>query len=253
MAASITPQRERNQSWRWQAMDLLANAATLLLLYFAYDAVRRITADDWSTAFDNGRRLLAFQQELGLPSEASLQRPLILRPFLARGANAFYMWGHFPLTSIFMLWVWFRHRPFFGVIRNNLIALTGAGLILHVIFPLAPPRFFAGYVDTAARFGPSPYDLDAAKAANQIAAMPSLHVGWAVLVAISVIALSTRRWRYLILLHPIVTTLVVVVTANHYWSDAIIAIVLVSGSWILTVRLARLGLFSFRKPTSVYR
>lgn len=249
MAVSLSSQKDQRKSRVfWRVIDLIRNVALLLSLYIAYAVVRRITADDWSTALDNGRRLLAFQQAIGLPSEASLQRTFFLdQPGIVRAANAFYMWVHFPLTGAFMLWIWFRHRLFFGVIRNSLITLTLAGLVLHITFPLAPPRFFpsAGFVDTAAEFGPNPYDLSAAKAANQIAAMPSLHVGWALLVAISVIALSNRRWRFLALAHPIITTSVVVLTANHYWSDAFIAAVLVVGAWLFMARLARLKAFAF--------
>ncbi|MDA3038199.1 MAG: phosphatase PAP2 family protein [Actinomycetota bacterium] len=232
----------------WRTVDFTRNAALILGLYFAYAAVRRVTADDWATALSNGRTLLRIQSSLGLPSEASLQHAFFLpNPPIIRAANAFYMWGHFPITGTFMFWVWFKHRAHFGVIRNSIVTLTLSGLFLHIVYPLAPPRFFPsfGFVDTARDFGPNPYDLAAAKAANQIAAMPSLHVGWAVLVAISVIALCRSRWRFLALIHPAVTTSVVVLTANHYWADAIIAVILVLGAWVFTVRLARVGLFSF--------
>jgi hypothetical protein len=57
---------------------------------------------------------------------------------------------------------------------------------------------------------------------NQFAAMPSLHVGWALLIAVGLIAATRTRWRWLWLLHPAFTTLVVVATANHYWLDAIV-------------------------------
>ncbi len=234
-----------------RTIDLVRNASLILGLYFAYAVVRRLTADDWSTALANGRSLLAFQDRIGLPSEAGLQHAYFLQnPSVVRAANSFYMWGHFPITGVFMIWVWWRRRAYYGVIRNSIVGLTLSALVLHIVFPLAPPRFFpsAGFVDTARDFGPNPYDLGAAKAANQIAAMPSLHVGWSVLVAISLIALCRSRWRFLSLVHPVVTTCVVVLTANHYWSDAIIAVLLVSGAWVFTVRLARLGLFSFH-PT----
>lgn len=67
--------------------------------------------------------------------------------------------------------------------------------------------------------GPSPDDLGAASSANQIAAMPSLHVGWALLVAIACVAGLRSRWRWVAVAHPVLTTSVVVVTANHHWTD----------------------------------
>lgn len=185
--------------------------------------------------------------DIGLPSETILQSPFLRHPEVITAANTFYMWVHFPGTAAFLFWAWFRHQRHFGIIRASLITLTTAGLLLHLVFPLAPPRMMksAGYIDTGAIFGPSPYDLAAASAANQIAAMPSLHVGWALLIAISVIALSRSRFRYLILLHPILTTMVVVVTANHYWTDAIIAALLVMSSWLFMTRLRHLSVLDF--------
>jgi hypothetical protein len=85
-----------------------------------------------------------------------------------------------------------------------------------------------GFVDTMATIGPSAYEGSAATIANQFAAMPSLHVGWALLLAVVVIRTTTTRWRWLTLLHPAITTLVVVVTANHYWLDAVVAAVLLA-------------------------
>ena len=249
-----TPTPSSRNQLLWRAIDFVQNAGLILGLYVAYAIVRRVTADDWTTALANGRALLEFQHRVGLPSEAALQNTYFLENVtVVRAANAFYMWGHFPVTGVFMIWVWSRYRDYFSVIRNSIITLTMAGLSLHIVFPLAPPRFFPsfGFVDTARDFGPNPYDFAAAKAANQIAAMPSLHVGWAVLVAISIIALCRSRWRFLALIHPVVTTSVVVLTANHYWSDAIIAVVLVLGAWCFTVRLARLGVLSFNRQDTV--
>ncbi len=253
---AVTTHREHPSAARstWRAIrtqpvvarltDLARNVALLFMLYVAYAWVRRLTADDYTLAFSNARKLVAFQDAIGLPSERIFQAQFLYHPGLVRAANTFYMWVHFPGTALFLFWAWWRHRPHFPVIRASLISLTVAGLILHLAFPLAPPRKLTsqGYVDTGLLFGPSPYDLSASQAANQIAAMPSLHVGWALLVAISVVALSRSRWRYLIVVHPIVTTMVVVMTANHYWADAIIAALLVIGSWVFMVKMRRLPL-----------
>jgi len=60
--------------------------------------------------------------------------------------------------------------------------------------------------------------------------MPSLHIGWAMLVAIGLIAATRSRWRWLWLLHPLVTVLVVVATANHWWLDGIVVLGLLAGA-----------------------
>jgi hypothetical protein len=87
-----------------------------------------------------------------------------------------------------------------------------------------------------AAFGPSAYDGGAATVANQFAAMPSLHVGWALLIAVVVIRTAHTRWRWLIVGHPVLTTLVVVVTANHYWIDALVAALLLGLVLLVTPR-----------------
>ena len=110
--------------------------------------------------------------------------------------------------------------------RRLLAWLTAAALAVHLLFPLAPPRMLTdvGMVDTGRLFGPAVYGSPTADTlTNQYAAMPSLHVAWALAVAIALIGATTGRWRWLWLAHPALTLLVVVVTGNHYWLDAIVA------------------------------
>lgn len=236
----ITTQTPSNRPLRSRHLlvDLAANAALLIGLWFLYALVRRLTADAWTEAVVNAAEVVNFQNALGLPSEARVQSLVLENATVVRAFNFFYMWGHFPVTGAFVAWVFLFRRHAFPVIRDSLIVLTGAGLVLHLIFPLAPPRILPGFIDTGAIFGPSPYDLAASSAANQLAAMPSLHVGWAMIVAISVISLLHSRWRFLAIVHPIVTAVVVVVTANHYWIDAIVAVLLVVFAWEFSARLA---------------
>ena len=85
-----------------------------------------------------------------------------------------------------------------------------------------------GFVDEAVQLGQSVYGAFGSGVAAQLSAMPSVHVAWAALIAIEVIRASPSRWRWLIVLHPVVTTFVVVVTANHYWADGIVAVVLLA-------------------------
>ena len=216
-----------------RGVDLIANAALMVALWVLYAAVRGVTADEFTEAMVNASEVLRVQDALGLPSELDFQRSLIDRTGLLRAANVYYVAVHFPATLSVVAWVWARHRDRFPRVRNTLIGVTAIGLVLHVVYPLAPPRMTRGFVDTAAAFGPNLYDLSISEAANQIAAMPSLHVGWALLVAFGTIWLLDSRWRWLTLLHPAITSGVVVVTANHYWADAIAAAILVVAVWYL--------------------
>lgn len=207
------------------------NIALLIMLWIAYAIVRNITSGDLAAATDNARAIIDIQHTLGLPSEAALQRPLLGRKWILRSANIYYLGAHFPITVSFLAWVWRNHRSRFTRVRNALIATTSAGLVIHVIYPLKPPRMMNGFVDTAALLGPDPYELGISGGANQLAAMPSLHVGWALLIAIGAIWIGTAGMKWLALAHPVLTLAVVVLTANHYWADAIAAALIVIAAW----------------------
>jgi hypothetical protein len=105
---------------------------------------------------------------------------------------------------------------------------TGISLLIQLI-PVAPPRLLplTGMVDTAVRYGQSVYAWDGGFNADEFSAMPSVHIGWAVIVAIAVITVARSRWRWLAAAYPVITLLVVVVTANHFWLDGIVAALLV--------------------------
>jgi hypothetical protein len=110
------------------------------------------------------------------------------------------------------------------MIRNCVAITTGLCLVIR-IFPVAPPRLLPdlGFVDTALLYDQSVYGAGTGGLSNQLAAMPSIHVAWALIVALGVIWSLRSRWRWLVVLHPIVTIVSVTATANHWWLDGIVA------------------------------
>ncbi len=123
------------------------------------------------------------------------------------------------------------HPAHYRWARRALFTATGAGLVVYLLVPVAPPRMMAshGFVDVARQFGQSVYGAPSAGGlTNQYAAMPSLHVGWSVLFAAVCIAAGSRRRRWLWVLHPVITVLVVVSTGNHYWLDGAVGASLVA-------------------------
>nr|WP_231126336.1 phosphatase PAP2 family protein [Motilibacter aurantiacus] len=183
-------------------------------------------AGEASSAVANAHSLYAWERAVGLPDELALQKWLLDRPTLARTANTYYATVHFPFTGLVLAWLFLRDRVQFRWARTVLVAVTAAALVLTFTVPLAPPRLMPdlGFTDVAAVLGPSVYAHSASGATNQLAAMPSLHVGWAVLVAVALVRAGHTRWRWLWLVHPAVTWLVVVATANHYWADGLVAV-----------------------------
>jgi hypothetical protein len=112
-------------------------------------------------------------------------------------------------------------------VRWLIVGSTALALVLHAVYPLAPPRMLPGFVDTMARFGPNAYASSAvASLANQHAAMPSVHFMWAVIVAYGVVRAARTPYRWIAVAHPVLTLLAIVATANHYLLDAVVGGVL---------------------------
>ncbi|MFJ3174089.1 phosphatase PAP2 family protein [Streptomyces roseus] len=211
-------------------------------LFAVYKAGRMLSTDRTDEAFRNADRIWDAERALHLPGEGAIQRLLLHGDgdALVHTANTYYAAVHFPATALFLIWLYVRRPGHYLWARRVLAVLTGAALVLHLTFPLAPPRMLgaAHLVDTAQVYGPSVYRAAPTTdtMANQFAAMPSLHFGWALMLALGMIAATRSRWRVLWLLHPLVTLLVVVGTANHYWLDAVVATVLLGGALLVVPR-----------------
>jgi hypothetical protein len=204
--------------------------AALLLLY---KAVRYWSRDQFALAVDNARQVMHLEHTLRVPREVDLTSLSLRWPGFVRFLNQYYVLAHFSVTAIFLIWMFARRPLEYPMVRRVLIWMTAIGMVLHVIYPLAPPRMFPelGFIDTGRLFGPRAYGDEGLfdGVSNQIAAMPSLHFGWAVLVAWAVVRFTRTRWRWLAVAHPLLTLLAIIVTANHYWMDAFVALLIFIG------------------------
>lgn len=188
-------------------------------LFGDMDAVRGVHA---------GYRMLDIEHTLHLPREQSLQALVLHAPDLVRAANLYYATMHFGVIIAVLIWLHRRRPEAYLLLRRTIVAATAAGLLVQLLAPLAPPRMLAGFVDTGRLLGPSVYGSPSGDSVtNQFAAMPSLHVGWALSVALVLVVSGTSRWRWLWVLHPTITLFVVVVTGNHYWFDGVVGSALV--------------------------
>ncbi|MET8411051.1 phosphatase PAP2 family protein [Streptomyces sp. NPDC005195] len=196
-------------------------------LFVVYKVGRQLATGHTAEAFRNAGHVWDWERTLHLPGEGAVQGALLHSDTLVHIANTYYATVHFPATAAFLVWMYLRRPVHYVWARRVLAVITSAALVLHLTFPLAPPRLLAaaGLVDTGQVYGPTVYGAHPAtdEMANQFAAMPSLHFGWALMVAIGLIAATRSRLRWLWLLHPLVTLAVIVGTANHYWFDAVAA------------------------------
>lgn len=213
---------------------LVTEVGLLAVLFAFYKWGRTLVEHGPGEAMANAAWLWHFERSW-LPNEVDFQQWALGWDHTAFLANVYYVGVHFPGTAALLVWLYVRHRSSYSRVRNELVALTAAGLVVHTLFPLAPPRLAGvGAVDTMLTVGPSAYPAGAAEGiANQYAAMPSLHIGWAILVAVAVVRVSTSPWRWVVAMHAPITVFVVVVTANHYWTDGIVAAALLAGAMAL--------------------
>jgi PAP2 superfamily len=178
-------------------------------------------------ALSRARWIWHFERAIHLPSETTMQRFVLPHPLLIQFFNLYYDVLHFPVLIATLIWLFVWHRGRYGQWRTTLAVFTGLSLLVQLI-PVAPPRMLpgTGLVDTGVIYHQSVYSNAAGFDPDQLSAMPSVHVGWAILVAIAVITTVRSRWRWLAVLYPAMTTLAVIVTANHFWLDGIAAAVI---------------------------
>src|SRR5215213_4394514 len=216
---------------------LLRELAIIAVTFLGYRQIRYLTRNDTGQAAENARHVISFERRLGVFTEQSVQSVVLHSETVVGFLNRYYVGVHFPLTATFVVWVLIRHPEWYRSLRTWMIGVTLAALVIHVAYPLAPPRMTPGFIDTLRVYGPNIYPKDTTQSvANQFAAMPSLHFGWAAIIAIAFICIKRTRWSLLALLHPAITLLAIVATANHYWIDAAVAMVLVAAGCLPVVR-----------------
>ncbi len=215
-------------------------------------------------AFNNAVKVIDLEKALGLFHEQTIQGwflsvstdGVIHASSFITFFNIFYGTAHFVVTLGVLVWLFVRHRSRFGRWRTTLMATTILALIGFALFPLMPPRLFNtdpqenrygggelavadgqpdyGFVDTLRDVG-GLWSFDSEKldrVSNQYAAMPSLHIGWSLWCAMVLWTFARRKWvRWLGVLYPVLTLLVIVATANHFIIDALGGIAIVAGGY----------------------
>ncbi len=226
----------RSPALRHAGLELFIAAA----VFFVYRAGRLLTNDSNESAMANAQWVLDVQRPVTGSLERSVQQFVLNVPGVIDVLNHFYVLVHFPATTLFLVWVFVSRRGAYAAVRNWFVGVTMAAMVIHAVFPLAPPRMLDGFVDTLREYGPSIYPADTTTSvANQFAAMPSLHFGWALMVAVAAIVLTSGRRRWWWLAHPAVTLVAIVATANHFVLDALIAAALAAAVGVLVLRRHR--------------
>jgi membrane-associated phospholipid phosphatase len=228
---------------RSQVLWTLGQVLFVVLCIYLYFRIRNITEGSYDVAVAHAHDLVALEESLGIAVEETLQDPFLGSGTLATAATSVYIYGHWPVIVAVMVWTVWRHRTVFLRLRDGMIVSGLLGMIVFVTYPLAPPRLaHDGMVDTITQDNGAYRVLQPAQFTNQFAAMPSLHAGWDLLVGIAIVTAATTAWLKAVgYLLPVLMTLSVVVTGNHYILDVVAGIALA-----LVGHAAALGLEQWR-------
>lgn len=212
--------------WRPGVKDLaeVILIASALPLYYL---VRGQAHQRVGEAVQRGIDIVNFEKSLGIFWEVQLQSWVLPYDWLVSFLNAFYLYGHLPIIGALAIWMYFWHRPQYLLMRNAFLLSGAIGLVIFLNFPTAPPRLLAthgvdlGFVDTILQEYKRSRPDTPSFFVNEYAAMPSLHIGWNLLVGIT-LWLATRNviMRAFGVLMPLTMFAVIVLTANHYIVDA---------------------------------
>ena len=177
-------------------------------------------------ACDRARDILHVERVLNIDIERSLNHIALNAKAFAVFCNYFYALAHFVVTIGVLVWLYRRHPLQYRPLRTALYVCNVLALAGYWLYSLAPPRFIPseGYVDTLTFFGTwgNYASGDLATKSNQFAAMPSMHVGWALWAGLSIFWLTRHRWvRWLGIVYPLTTLVVIMATANHFILDAV--------------------------------
>jgi hypothetical protein len=204
-------------------------------LAWVYDAINNLAPLRLGPALAHGRDILSLEGSLGIAPERALDHWLALHHSVGLAVSDYYDNAHFAVTLGVLALLWWRGAERFRPMRNALVAINLLAFAVFWLYPVAPPRMLGGFTDVVASTHAigSWHTGALASQANQLAAMPSLHIAWAVWCAVAVWLLTRRTLvRALALVYPCLTGFAVLATGNHYVLD------LVAGALLVVVAMA---------------
>ena len=215
------------------------------LAFLLYFIVRANVIDRPDLAIANATHIVDAEKALGIYSEHAWQQAIYGDRVIVRFFNFVYFWLDFPLIAVLGLMLYLRRRVQYTFTRDALLASGALALISYALFPVAPPRLLPGaaIIDTLQALDNLSYQAQSTQFfVNPYAAMPSLHVGWAFLIALGMLRAFPRNRLVMVLavLHPLTQWSSTVLTGNHYFLDGVGGLVVASfGLGIATVMQRR--------------
>ncbi len=216
-------------------------ALTVVWLCWVYDAVTNLAPLRLAPALAHGRSILAAEQSLGIAPERALDRWLAGHHTLGLLLSDYYDNAHFIVTLGLLGFLWWRRADVYRPLRNCLVLINLLAFLVFWLYPVAPPRMLGGFTDVVATTHAigSWHTGALASEANQLAAMPSLHIAWALWCTVAVWRASSRpALRVLAAIYPLMTAFAVLATGNHYVLDIVGGALLAVASFGILALLA---------------
>lgn len=221
--------------------------AVAALTYFG---VRGLTEADQRAARAHAGDVLRFERWLGVDIENRLQEAVIGHHTIVTAMNWVYIWGHWPAIAATLSWLYRSDRSGYRLLRDAMFVSGAIGLVVFATFPVAPPRLAGLWlVDTVTAHSSSYRVLQPPSLVNKYAAVPSLHVGWNLLVGIFLWRHSIGRRRVLAVASPALMFAAVILTANHFVVDGVAGMTVAVIGLALATRLPPLrGRVGCKRP-----
>ena len=193
-------------------------------LLWLYDAINNLAPLRLQLALGHARAILHLESTLGIDPEHALDGWLAGHHTFGLVLSDYYDNAHFVVTLSLLGWLWWRRADLYRPLRNSLVLVNLLGFVVFWLYPVAPPRMLPGFTDVvAATHAIGSWHTGAlASEANELAAMPSLHIAWAAWCTLALWRISRRRWvRGLAVLYPCMTAVAVLATGNHFLLDIV--------------------------------
>jgi len=228
------PTLERRRPRWWVQLFVVVGFAV------GYDQVRALHGDVVATALAHGRSVLHVDRALHVSWAEPMNQWVVSHHGEAQLLSSYYFVMHLGMTALVLLLLWVRSDAYRRH-RDVLVVASLVGLVVYWLYPVAPPRMLPGFDDTVRSVLPAAFHLEAASA-NLYAALPSLHMAWALWCGVALWMLSARWWvRIVAVAHPVMTAVTVLATGNHYTLDLLTGALVTAMAYPLAASAAMLG------------
>jgi membrane-associated phospholipid phosphatase len=235
---------------RWERG--LLQIVTVSWMYAIYEELRAAATGSTASAMNHARQIAGIERAGGISIEHAVQEVTVRLPWLVGVCNVCYSATHLVAPPI-VLAILYRMAPGrYRKWRDVFLVMLGLSLLCFLLYPVLPPRLVPGshhVADTTRSY----FNVDQVPGAglvtaasrstapqwapftNPMAAMPSLHVGWAVWASVAVWpVVRRRRVRWVIAAYPVLMIWSVLVTGNHWLLDTVGGVAVVAIAYLVT-------------------